>query len=58
MSNNGKRELVLEGLECTNCAMKIEEKVNAIKGVSHASLNFATKVLVIETDQVEKLMNL
>lgn len=55
MSNSGTAELILEGLECTNCAMKIEERVNKIDGVSHASLNFATKVLIVETTQADRI---
>ena len=50
MSKKKTRELILEGLECTNCAMKIEAKVNELKGVKQASLNFATKVLSVEVD--------
>lgn len=45
-----RKELILEGLECTNCAIKIEGKINEMKGVSNASLNFATKILSIEVD--------
>jgi Cd2+/Zn2+-exporting ATPase len=50
MSKETTRELILEGLECANCAMKIEAKVNELKGVKQASLNFATKVLSVEVD--------
>lgn len=50
MSKETTMELILEGLECANCAMKIEAKVNELKGVKQASLNFATKVLSIEVD--------
>ncbi len=50
MSKETTMELILEGLECANCAMKIEAKVNKLKGVKQASLNFATKVLSIEVD--------
>lgn len=50
MSKETTMELILEGLECANCAMKIEAKVNELKGVKQASLNFATKVLSVEVD--------
>uniref|UniRef100_UPI00047B39E4 heavy metal translocating P-type ATPase n=1 Tax=Caldanaerobius polysaccharolyticus TaxID=44256 RepID=UPI00047B39E4 len=50
MSQKTTMELILEGLECANCAMKIEAKVNELKGVKHASLNFATKALSVEID--------
>ncbi len=43
-----RKELILEGLNCANCAIKIEEKVNKIGGVVSASMNFANKILIIE----------
>lgn len=45
-----KRELMLEGLDCANCAMKIENGVKGIEGVSSCSVNFATKTLTLETE--------
>lgn len=44
------RELFLEGLDCANCATKIENQVNHLQGVNTASLNFITKTLKIEMD--------
>ena len=38
----------LDGLDCANCAMKIEKKVNEIKGVKQAIVNFTTCKLTIE----------
>ena len=40
-----KTEYILEGLDCANCAAKIERKVNEIEGVETATLNFVTKTL-------------
>lgn len=43
---------ILEGLDCANCAAKIEEKINKISGVKSASLSFFTGKLVVEiTDE-------
>ncbi|NDL67409.1 heavy metal translocating P-type ATPase [Anaerotalea alkaliphila] len=50
MDRNQRTELVLEGLDCAHCAVKIEEKAKGLEGVRMASLNFATKKLVIEAD--------
>ena len=50
MSNVIKKELVLEGLDCANCAMKIEEQVGKLETVSNASMNFATKTLNIQAN--------
>lgn len=43
-----KVELILEGLDCANCATKIEKKVTGIEGVSKAIMNFMSKTLTIE----------
>ncbi|MBC2727420.1 heavy metal translocating P-type ATPase [Desulfosporosinus sp.] len=45
-----RKELILEGLDCANCATKIEEQVKKVEGVSSASLNFVTKILTINMD--------
>ena len=50
MSNIIKKELVLEGLDCANCAMKIEEQVGKLETVSNSSMNFATKTLTIQAN--------
>lgn len=43
-----KSVLTLEGLNCSNCAAKIEDEVNRLEGV-RASMNFVMKTLTIET---------
>lgn len=44
-----KKEILLDGLDCANCAMKIEKGVSKIDGVSEASVNFVNKTLTFET---------
>ncbi len=44
-----KKELLLEGLDCANCAMKIENEVKKINGVTSCTVNFATTMMQIET---------
>ncbi|UQZ34513.1 cadmium-translocating P-type ATPase [Paenibacillus sp. PK3_47] len=44
-----RRQWVLEGLDCANCALKIENKVKKIEGVSSCSVNFAMKMMTLET---------
>ncbi|MFD1130574.1 heavy metal translocating P-type ATPase [Paenibacillus provencensis] len=46
-----RKELVLDGLDCANCAMKIENGVKKIDGVSTCSVNFVTKTLTLETQE-------
>ena len=40
--------LVLNGLDCANCANKIETKVNKINGIKEATVNFSTTLLIAE----------
>lgn len=49
VQGNVKRQWMLEGLDCANCAMKIENKVKNIEGVSSCSVNFAMKTMTLET---------
>jgi len=54
-----KSELKLEGLDCANCAMKIEKGVSTIEGVDAVSVNFATLTMTITSteDQQEAVVN-
>ncbi len=45
--SNTKKEFILQGLDCANCANKIETAVNNYEEVSSASMNFATQTLTI-----------
>jgi len=40
-----KKEYILQGLNCAQCATAIEESIRKIDGISQASLNFTTSVL-------------
>ncbi|MBE3555440.1 MAG: heavy metal translocating P-type ATPase, partial [Thermicanus sp.] len=52
------KELILEGLNCANCAAKIEDRVSALEGIRSVSLNFVTKTLTIETSEGQSLPHL
>ena len=41
-------KLYLNGLNCANCGNKIEKKVNSLKEVQEAVLNFSVGTLTIE----------
>ncbi|AOT72288.1 Cation-transporting P family ATPase [Listeria monocytogenes] len=43
-----KKKFILEGLDCADCAAKIEHAVNKLDGVKEATVNFMTQKLVIE----------
>jgi len=51
-----KREFILEGLGCVNCANKIEAQCKKIDGVVDASINFISKNLVIEFQSEGKVL--
>ena len=46
-----RRKFILEGLDCANCASKIEEKVATLSGIQLANVNFPTKTLTIEIEE-------
>ena len=53
--SNKDIKLILSGLDCANCAGKIEKRVNELEEVKEASLNFTTATLSIEAkDDNEK----
>ena len=55
---NEKREFILEGLGCANCAAKMEKKINELDGIDSANVNFVTKTLVLEAKEGNKLEEL
>lgn len=52
--NNKKYEFILEGLDCADCARKLEEELSKIEGIENVAVNFATLKLTYETDSVLK----
>lgn len=60
-------KLALEGLDCANCANKIEVRVNQLELVKEANLNFSTSQLTVTiydestksqtVDQIKKIVN-
>ncbi len=45
-----KKAFKLEGLNCANCAEKMEREIKALKGVNFASVSFMTTKMVIDGD--------
>lgn len=48
-----KAVLKLEGLDCANCAAKIENEVKKLKGVEDANVSFMTQKMTIEAPESE-----
>ena len=47
-------KLTLQGLDCANCANKIEKRVNDLEEVKEAVLNFTSLTLTIELNNEDK----
>ncbi|MCA1076273.1 cadmium-translocating P-type ATPase [Clostridium bowmanii] len=53
-----KREFILEGLGCANCANKIETNCRKLDGVIDANINFISQNLVIQFQSEEKILEI
>ena len=53
-----KAVLKLEGLDCANCAAKIENEVQKIPGVEEATVTFITQkmTIVAPDDDIERIV--
>lgn len=53
-----KAVLKLEGLDCANCAAKIENEVQRIPGVEEATVTFMTQkmTIVAPDDDIERIV--
>ncbi|MFP4198436.1 MAG: heavy metal translocating P-type ATPase [Halanaerobium sp.] len=50
-SKNSEKEFELEGLNCSNCALKIEDQVKNLEGMEDVELNFATSTLKVAAEE-------
>lgn len=57
-NKNMKKEFLLKGLNCANCAAKIEKEVNNIDGVENAVVNFVATKLIVEIKDEKDLKNI
>ena len=46
-----KKVYKLEGLDCANCAAKMERAINKLEGVQSASVSFMAQRLSVEADE-------
>lgn len=58
MESTIKKEIILQGLDCANCAAKIENQVRNLAGVRSATLDFFGKKLIIEADNQDELQRI
>jgi len=52
------KNLVVAKLGCANCALKMEKQIKNINGVKNASIDFATKKLKIEANNIDDYSNI
>ena len=50
------KKYTLENLGCAHCASKMEEKINRLDGVSSATISYPTKLLILDADEPESLI--
>ena len=50
MSEMATYKFDVEGIDCADCAAKLEEKIKQIKGISNVSLSFMHSSLVYDCD--------
>ena len=48
-----ERIFTIDGLDCANCAAKLERSLNTIPEIKHAAIDFMTKRLTIEAEEAQ-----
>ena len=56
IAKDKQRIYIIEGLDCANCAAKMERKIQAMSEIQAASITFATKQLRFAADDPESLV--
>ena len=46
-----KKKFKVEGIDCPNCAAKIEEMVGKLEGVTSSKINFMAEKLTVEVEE-------
>lgn len=46
-----KKAYRLDGVDCANCAAKMENAIAKLDGVSSTSVNFMTRKLIVEAEE-------
>ena len=46
--------LSIEGLDCPNCAAKVERKINTLEGIKEATVDFLGKKIVVLADEMSE----
>lgn len=49
-----KMKLKIKGIDCANCAAKLENQIQKIEGVENATLSFMTEKLIFECEEEKR----
>lgn len=44
-----------EGIDCANCALKLENKLNKIEGINNCNINFLSQRIIFDYQNNENL---
>ena len=45
-----KKKFAIEGIDCANCAAKMEDAINKIEGINSATINFFAEKITMDAD--------
>ena len=48
------KKIKIKGLDCANCALKVEDAVKKIEGVNACSVNFMTEKMTLDFDETNQ----
>ena len=49
-----KNKFKIKGIDCANCAAKLEREIQKIAGIENATLSFMTEKLVFECEEEKR----
>ena len=49
-----KNKLKIKGIDCANCAAKLEREIQKIAGIENATLSFMTEKLIFECEEEKR----
>lgn len=53
--DNMKAIFKFEGIDCANCALKLENKLNKIEGINNCNINFLSQRIIFDYQNSENL---
>ena len=48
-----KKSFKVKGIDCANCAAKLEDGISKLPGVTKVSVNFMAQKMILEADDAE-----